>query len=422
MWLNLVAGGAESGETVITEKQRSIRMTGSPAPSPADVVIVGAARTPYGKIAGSLASLSAVQLGAHAIAAALERATVAPADVDAVVLGQVLQAGVGQNPARQAALGAGLDPRVHASAVNKVCLSGLTAIIDAARLIRAGEATVVVAGGMESMTHAPHLLPGTRTGWLYGDRTALDHLAHDGLTDAVDGGPMGALTERGNTARGLGREEQDAVAAASHQRAAAARERIAEEIAPVTISSRRGEVVVDADEGVRPDTTVQTLARLRPAFDPDGTITAGNASQLSDGAAAVVLTTRQHAERTGMTVLAALDAVGQVAGPDNHLHSQPARAIAAALERAGWSVTDLDLVEINEAFAAVAVASTAELGLDPEIVNPHGGAIALGHPIGSSGARLVVHAAHELARRGTGRAAVALCGGGGQGDALLLRR
>lgn len=390
--------------------------------SPSDVVIVGGARTPYAKLAGALASMTAVQLGSHAIRAAVERACVAPGAVDAVLLGQVLQAGAGQNPARQAALGAGLDPRVHASAVNKVCLSGLTAVIDAARMIRAGDAEVVVAGGMESMTHAPHLLPGVRTGWLYGDRTARDHLAHDGLTDAVDGGPMGALTERGNADRGLTRDEQDAVALASHQRATAAREVIAAEIAPVTIRSRKGDVIVDADEGVRADTSAEGLATLRPAFSPDGTITAGNASQLSDGAAALVLTTRAHAEEAGLTVMAVLGATGQVAGPDNHLHSQPARAISAALERAGWAAGDLDLVEINEAFAAVSVASTRELGLDPERVNIHGGAIALGHPIGSSGARLVLHAAYELARRDAGRAAVALCGGGGQGDALLLRR
>lgn len=390
--------------------------------SDTDVVIVGAARTPYGKMAGALASLTAVELGAHAIRAALERAGVSPGAVDAVLLGQVLQAGVGQNPARQAALGAGLDPRVHASAVNKVCLSGLTAVIDAARMLRAGDAAVVVAGGMESMTHAPHLLPGARTGWLYGDRTALDHLAYDGLTDAVDGGPMGALTERGNTPRGLTREQQDAVALASHQRALAARDLIAEEIAPVTIASRRGDVVVDVDEGVREDTSAESLARLRPAFAPDGTITAGNASQLSDGAAALVLTTGAYATEHELTVLATLGASGQVAGPDNQLHSQPARAIQAALDRAGWSAAELDLVEINEAFAAVSLAATSELGLDPGIVNIHGGAIALGHPIGSSGARLVMHAAYELSRRGSGRAAVGLCGGGGQGDALLLHR
>ena len=385
-----------------------------------EVVIVGAARTPYAKLAGALASQTAVQLGAHAIAAALQRADVAPGAVDAVLLGQVLQAGVGQNPARQAALGASIDPRAHCSAINKVCLSGLTAVIDAARMIRAGDADVVVAGGMESMTHAPHLLPGVRTGWLYGDRTALDHLAHDGLTDAADGGPMGALTERGNTARGLSRQEQDAVALASHQRATAARELIAQEIAPVTISTRTGEVLIDADEGVRPDTTAEGLARLRPAFDRDGTITAGNASQLSDGAAAVVLCTADYAQTHGLSVMARLGAVGQVAGPDNSLHSQPARALQRALARAGWTADDLDLIEINEAFAAVSVASARELGLDPERVNIHGGAIALGHPIGSSGARLVVHAAYELTRRGSARAAVALCGGGGQGDALLL--
>lgn len=385
-----------------------------------EVVIVGGARTPYGKLAGALAALTSVQLGAHAIAAAVARAGLGPGEVDAVVLGQVLQAGAGQNPARQAALGAGLEPQVHASAVNKVCLSGLTAIIDGARMIRAGDAGVVVAGGMESMTHAPHLLPGVRTGWLYGDRTALDHLAYDGLTDAVDGGPMGALTERGNAVRGLTREQQDAVALQSHLRAAAAREVIAEEIAPVPISGRRGETVVDADEGVRPDTSTAGLARLRPAFDTDGTITAGNASQLSDGAAAVVLTSAEHATERGLEVLARLGATGQVAGPDNQLHEQPSRAIAAALAKAGWAAADLDFAEINEAFAAVAVAATAELGLDSTRVNIHGGAIALGHPIGSSGARLVLHAAHELGRRGSGKAAVALCGGGGQGDALLL--
>jgi len=387
-----------------------------------DVVIVGAARTPYAKLAGALASLTAVQLGSHAIAAALERARVDAADVDAVLMGQVLQAGVGQNPARQTALGAGIDPRAHCSAVNKVCLSGLTAVIDAARMIRAGDAEVVVAGGMESMTHAPHLLPGVRTGWLYGDRTALDHLAYDGLTDAVDGGPMGALTERGNTDHALTRAEQDDVALASHRRATAARELLAEEIAPVTLSSRKGEVVVAVDEGVRNDASAEALARLRPAFAADGTITAGNASQLSDGAAAVVLMTGERAAACGLPVLATLRAAGAVAGPDNQLHSQPARAIAAALARQGWSAEDLDVVEINEAFAAVSVASTRELGLDPDRVNIHGGAIALGHPIGSSGTRLVVHVAYELARRGHGRAAVALCGGGGQGDALLLAR
>ncbi|TDE89929.1 acetyl-CoA C-acyltransferase [Occultella glacieicola] len=391
--------------------------------SPDDVVIVGAARTPYGRINGGLASLPGTALGAHAIAAALAAAGVSGADVEAVVLGQVLQAGAGQNPARQAALAAGIAPSAHAIALNKVCLSGLTAIIDAARLIRTGEATVAVAGGMESMSQAPHLLPGTRAGWVYGDRTAVDHLAHDGLTDAVDGDAMGALTERGNATLGLTRAEQDALAARSHRLAVAARADgvFAAEIAPVTIRGRKGEVVVDADEGVRPDTTEEVLARLRPAFADDGTITAGNSSQLTDGAAAVVLTSRAEAERHGLGALAVVDAAGQVAGPDNSLHSQPARAIAAALTRAGWTVSDLDLVEINEAFAAVVCRSQAELGVDPERVNIHGGAIALGHPIGSSGARLVVHAAHELARRGSGRAAVGLCGGGGQGEALLLR-
>ncbi|WP_154794704.1 acetyl-CoA C-acyltransferase [Occultella kanbiaonis] len=391
--------------------------------SPDDVVIVGAARTPYGRINGGLASLPGTALGAHAIAAALAAADIPGVDVEVVVLGQVLQAGAGQNPARQAALAAGIAPSAHAIALNKVCLSGLTAVIDAARLIRTGEAAVVVAGGMESMSQAPHLLTGTRAGWVYGDRTALDHLAYDGLTDAVDGDAMGALTERGNAALALTRAEQDAVAARSHRLAAAARDDgvLAAEIAPVTVRSRKGDVVVAEDEGVRPDTTAETLAGLRPAFAADGTITAGNSSQLSDGAAAVVLTSRAEAQRRGAPVLAAVDAAGQVAGPDNSLHSQPARAIAAALTRAGWTTADLDLVEINEAFAAVVCRSQVELGVDPERVNIHGGAIALGHPIGSSGARLVVHAAHELARRGGGRAAVGLCGGGGQGEALLLR-
>ncbi|CAM3711050.1 acetyl-CoA C-acyltransferase [Occultella aeris] len=388
-----------------------------------DVVIVGAARTPYGRINGGLASLPGTALGAHAIAAALAAAGIPGADVEVVVLGQVLQAGAGQNPARQAALAAGIAPGAHAIALNKVCLSGLTAVIDAARLIRTGEAAVAVAGGMESMSQAPHLLTGTRAGWVYGDRTALDHLAYDGLRDAVDGDAMGALTERGNAALALTRAEQDAVAARSHRLAAAARADgvLAAEIAPVTVRSRKGDVLVAEDEGVRPDTTEETLAGLRPAFAPDGTITAGNSSQLSDGAAAVVLTSRAEAQRRGAPVLAAVDAAGQVAGPDNSLHSQPARAIDAALTRAGWTVGDLDLVEINEAFAAVVCRSQAELGVDPGRVNIHGGAIALGHPIGSSGARLVVHAAHELARRGGGRAAVGLCGGGGQGEALLLR-
>lgn len=387
-----------------------------------DVVVVGAARTPYGRMNGGLSSLTAPQLGAHAIRAALDQGSIDPALVDAVHLGHVLPAGCGQNPARQAALAAGIGPRAHASAVNKVCLSGLTAIIDATRLLRAGEASVVVAGGMESMSRAPHLLPGVRSGWTYGDRTAVDHMAHDGLTDAEQGISMGSLTEADAQRLGITRGQQDAVALTSHQRAAAAAAegRFTAELAPVTISGRKGETLISADEGVRADSTRETLGRLRPAFDAGGTITAGNASPISDGGAAVVLTTRRQAGDHRWQILATVGAAGQVAGPDSSLPSQPARAITTALDRAGWRAADLDLIEINEAFAVVAVQSTSELGVPPERVNPDGGAIALGHPIGSSGARLVVHAAHELHRRGQGRAAVALCGGGGQGEALLL--
>ena len=342
-----------------------------------------------------------------------------------MIFGQVLQAGAGQNPARQTSIGAGIGWNVPAVTINKVCLSGLAAVIDAARLIRAGEATVVVAGGQESMTNAPHVLPGSRMGWSYGSIAALDTAAHDGLTDAFDGISMGESTERYTERLGLTREAQDAFAASSHRRAgaAAASGVFADEIAPVSIPQRKGDpVVVDTDEGVRPDSTVETLARLRPSFAEGGTLTAGNSSPLTDGAAALVLTSRENAERLGLEWLAVVGASGQVAGPDNSLHSQPSNAIAAALRRDGLTVKDLDFVEINEAFAAVALQSMADLGLDAECVNIHGGAIALGHPIGASGARLAGHAAHELARRGSGRAAVALCGGGGQGEALILWR
>ncbi|MDN4613663.1 acetyl-CoA C-acetyltransferase [Leifsonia sp. F6_8S_P_1B] len=393
--------------------------------SPTDVVILSAARTPLGKIKGALASQSAVQLGTIALRKAIEESGVGPEAIDAVIFGQVLQAGAGQNPARQTAIGAGVGWDVPATTINKVCLSGLAAVIDAARLIRAGEATVVAAGGQESMTNAPHLLPGSRTGWTYGSIQALDSAAYDGLTDAFDGISMGASTERYTERLGLTREAQDAFAASSHRRAGAAIAdgTFADEIAPVSIPQRKGDpVVVTTDEGVRPDSTPEILARLAPSFAEDGTLTAGNSSPLSDGAAALILTSRENAERLGLEWLAVVGSSGQVAGPDNSLHSQPSHAIEAALERAGWSTDELDFVEINEAFAAVALQSTADLGLDPERVNIHGGAIALGHPIGASGARLAGHAAHELARRGSGRAAVALCGGGGQGDALLLWR
>ncbi|HEV7183897.1 MAG: acetyl-CoA C-acetyltransferase [Actinomycetales bacterium] len=393
--------------------------------SPRDVVILSAARTPQGKIKGALASQSAVELGAVALRKALTDSGVEPGAVDAVIFGQVLQAGAGQNPARQTARAAGLGWDVPAVTINKVCLSGLAAVIDAARLIRSGDAEIVVAGGQESMTNAPHVLPGSRMGWTYGSIAALDSAAHDGLTDAFDGISMGASTESYTAKLGLTREKQDAFAASSHQRAGKAADSgaFADELAPVSIPQRKGDpVVVTADEGVRPESTPETLARLRPSFSEEGTLTAGNSSPLSDGAAALVLTSRENAERLGLAWLAVVGASGQVAGPDNSLHSQPSNAIAAALKKGEWTVEDLDFVEINEAFAAVALQSMADLALDPERVNIHGGAIALGHPIGASGARLAAHAAHELARRGSGRAAVALCGGGGQGEALLLWR
>ncbi|WP_323987597.1 acetyl-CoA C-acyltransferase [Microbacterium plantarum] len=390
-----------------------------------EIVIVAAARTPQGRLQGSLSSVPAPELGGAAIAGALAASGVAATAVDAVIMGQVLPAGNGQNPARQAALAGGIGWDVPASSVNKVCLSGLTAIIDAARMIALGDAEVVVAGGMESMSRAPHLLPGSRSGWSYGSIEVLDHTAFDGLTDAYDRESMGASTERLNPRFAVSRQDQDAAAARSHQRAAAARDagRFAAEIAPVAVPQRRGEpLIVDTDEGIRADTTVDTLGGLRPAFAKDGSITAGNASQISDGAAAVVLTTRERAEREGWSVMAIVGANGQVAGPDNSLHEQPAAAIERALAKQGMTVSELDLVEINEAFGAVVAASVRRLGVSADIVNIDGGGIALGHPIGASGARLVVHLAHELARRGAGAAAAGLCGGGGQGEALILTR
>ena len=390
-----------------------------------DIVIVAAARTPQGRLKGQLASFTAPQLGGLAIAGALAKGNI-PADaVDAVIMGQVLPAGSGQNPARQAALAGGIGWDVPASSVNKVCLSGLTAIIDAKRMIASGDATVVVAGGMESMTRSPHLLMGSRDGWSYGSVEVLDHMAYDGLTDAYDKESMGASTERLNPTFRVTREAQDRVAALSHQRAAAARDAglFDAEIVTIEVPQRRGEPVqVTADEGIRAETTEETLAGLRPAFAKDGSITAGNASQISDGAAAVVLTTRAHAAAAGWPVLAVVGAAGQVAGPDNSLHAQPARAIAQALEREGIAASALDFVEINEAFGAVVAHAQAELGIGEDVVNVHGGGIAVGHPIGASGARLVVHAVHELVRRGSGTAAVGLCGGGGQGEALIVTR
>jgi acetyl-CoA C-acetyltransferase len=389
-----------------------------------EAVIVGGARTPIGRLLGTLSGFSGAQLGGLAIKAALERAGVPGDQVEYVIMGQVLQAGEGQIPARQAAVAAGIPMSVPALSVNKVCLSGLDAIALAAQLIRAGEFDVVVAGGMESMSRAPHLLPSSRTGVKYGDSALVDSMALDGLTDAFDQVSMGESTERHNAALGISRADQDAFAARSHQLAARAIKDglLAEEIVPVAIPQRRGEpVLVDTDEGVRAETTVEALAALKPAFAAGGTITAGSASQISDGACAVVLMSAEAAAASGATVLAEVGAHGVVAGPDNSLHSQPSRAIQRALARAGLAVSDLRLIEINEAFAAVALQSIRDLQVSPDIVNVNGGAIAIGHPLGASGARIALHLIYELRRRGGGLGAAALCGGGGQGDALLFR-
>jgi acetyl-CoA C-acetyltransferase len=396
-------------------------------------VIVNGARTPMGRLLGNLRDFPATRLGGLAIKAALKRAGVAPEQVQYVILGQVLQAGAGQMPARQAAVEAGIPMSVPSLLINKVCLSGLDAIALADQLIRAGEVDIVVAGGMESMTNAPHLLVGQRQGYKYGDVVMKDHMAHDGLTDAFDGLAMGESTERAGTGLGISRAEQDEFAAASHQRAAAAQKNgvFADEIAPIEIPQRgvggaagsakaREPLVVSEDEGIRPEATAESLGKLRPAFAKDGTITAGSSSPISDGAAAVVVMSKAKAEELGLSWIAEIGAHGIVAGPDNSLHSQPSNAINAALEKAGMTVADLDLIEINEAFAQVGIQSTRELGVSSEIVNVNGGAIALGHPIGMSGARLVLTLALELKRRGGGTGAAALCGGGGQGDALII--
>jgi acetyl-CoA C-acetyltransferase len=390
----------------------------------AEAVITSGARTAVARLLGSLKDFSATDLGGIVIKAALARSGIAGDEADYVIMGQVLQAGAGQNPARQAAVAAGMPMSVPAITINKVCLSGLDAIALAAQLIRAGEFDVVVAGGMESMTGAPHVLPGSRTGWKYGSIELLDSMAYDGLTDAFDQVTMGELTDRHNALLGITREEQDEFAARSHQRAAAARKDglLAEEIAGVSVPQRRGEpIIFDADEGIRPETTTESLRSLRPAFAPDGTITAGTASQISDGAAAVVVMSKEAAAERGLPVLATVGAHGVVAGPDSSLQSQPSGAIRRALARAGLDVGDLDLIEINEAFAAVVVQSMRDLGVGPDKVNVNGGAVAIGHPIGASGARLALHLAYELRRRGGGLGAAALCGGGGQGSALLLR-
>ncbi|MCP2299960.1 acetyl-CoA C-acetyltransferase [Nocardia amikacinitolerans] len=387
-------------------------------------VIVSGARTPVGRLLGGLKDFSGSDLGGFAIKAALEKGGVAPEQVDYVIMGQVLTAGAGQIPARQAAVAAGIPMDVPALTLNKVCLSGINAIALADQLIRAGEYEIVVAGGQESMSQAPHLLEKSREGFKYGDVTMRDHMAYDGLHDIFTDQAMGALTEQRNDRDPISRADQDAFAAASHQRAAAAWKNgvFDDEVVPVEVPQRKGDpVLVSKDEGVRADTTVESLGKLRPAFRKDGTITAGTASQISDGAAAVVVMSKEKAQQLGLSWIAEIGAAGVVAGPDSTLQDQPADAIAKACAREGISPAELDVVEINEAFAAVGIASARKLGIDTEKVNVNGGAIAIGHPLGMSGARIVLHLALELKRRGGGVGAAALCGGGGQGDALIIK-
>ena len=386
-------------------------------------VIVAGRRTPIGKLAGAFASLSAQELGGVAIRGVLNATGVDPASIDAVLMGQVIQAGQGQITARQAAQKAGIPLTVHATTINKVCLSGLQTIYLADLMIRAGEADIIIAGGMESMTNAPYLLPGARAGYRIGDQSVVDSMMFDGLTCAFDQCAMGLATERYNQGH-ISRARQDEFSARSHQLAAKAIASgvFAEEIVDVAVPQRRGEpIIVDTDEGVRGDTTVESLASLRAAFEKDGTITAGNASQISDGAAAVLVMSKERAEQLGLSPLGELVSYGQVAGPDTSLLTQPSRAILQATKKAGVDVQSVDLFEINEAFAAVGLASVDDLGVNENLVNVNGGAIALGHPVGMSGTRLAISALLELRRRGGGLAAVALCGGGGQGDAALLR-
>ncbi len=387
-------------------------------------VIVAGARTPIGKLSGALGSYSATDLGGFAIAAALERAGVAPDQVDYVFMGQVILAGAGQITARQAATKGGVPMDVAATTINKVCLSGLNSIYLADLMINAGEADIVVAGGMESMTQAPYLLPGARGGYRIGDGTLVDSMMYDGLFCAFDQCAMGLGTERYNGADGVSRERQDEFSALSHQRAAAAiaAGKFAEEIVPVSVPQRKGDPkIVDTDEGVRGETTAESLGKLRAAFEKTGTITAGNASQISDGGAAVIVMSKAKAEELGVQPLGELLGYGQVAGPSPSLLHQPSNAIKAALAKAGLAVSDVDLFEINEAFAAVGLASADDLGISGDIVNVNGGAVALGHPVGMSGTRLALTSLLELKRRGGGTAAISLCGGGGQGDAAILR-
>ncbi|MEB3071579.1 acetyl-CoA C-acetyltransferase [[Mycobacterium] vasticus] len=387
-------------------------------------VIVAGARTPIGRLMGSLKDFSGSDLGAIAIAGALEKAKVPASLVQYVIMGQVLTAGAGQMPARQAAVGGGIGWDVPTLTINKMCLSGINAIAMADQLIRAGEFDVVVAGGQESMSRAPHLLTGSRAGYKYGDVTVRDHLAYDGLHDVFTDQPMGALTEQRNDEDKFTRAEQDEFAAESHRKAAAAWKDgvFADEVVPVKIPQRKGDPLeFTEDEGIRANTTADSLGGLKPAFRPDGTITAGSSSQISDGAAAVVVMSKAKAQELGLDWLCEIGAHGVVAGPDSSLQSQPANAIKAAVAKEGITVDQLDVVEINEAFAAVSLASTRELGVNPDVVNLHGGAIAVGHPIGMSGARITLHAALALKQRGSGYAVAALCGAGGQGDALILR-
>ncbi|MBB6629252.1 acetyl-CoA C-acetyltransferase [Nocardioides sp. KIGAM211] len=390
-----------------------------------ETVIVAGARTPIGRLLGGLKSLSAADLGGVAIKGALDKAGVSADQVDYLIMGQVILAGAGQNPARSAGIAAGLPMNVPSITINKVCLSGLNAIALASQMVKTGEAEIVVAGGMESMTNAPHLLPKSREGFKYGDTALVDSMAYDALYDQLTSQAMGGLTEDYNAAgTKLTREEQDEFSARSHQRAAEAWKNgvFDDEVVPVEIPQRKGDpVVVSADEGVRGDTTAESLGKLRPAFSKDGTITAGSASQISDGAAAVVVMSKAKAEELGLTWLAEIGAHGQVAGPDSSLQLQPANAIAKAAEKDGIAVSDIDLFELNEAFAAVGIESARQLGISDDQVNVNGGAIALGHPVGMSGTRVVLHLALELQRRGGGTGAAALCGGGGQGDALIVR-
>jgi len=387
-------------------------------------VIIAGARTPIGKMSGALSSFSGAELGGFAIAAALERAGVAPEEVDHVIMGQVLMAGQGQVPSRQAAVNAGIPMNVPAINVNKVCLSGLNSIYLANQMIATGEADIVVAGGMESMSNAPYLADGARSGFRYGNTELRDAIIADGLWCAFDACLMGLGTDR-YTGDSITREQQDEFAARSNELAADAIKegRLAEEIVPVEVPQRKGDpILIEHDEGVRPGTTVESLSKMRPAFDKEGSITAANASQLSDGGSAMILMSKAEAERRGVNPLGEFVSYGMVAGPDNaSLLHQPSRAAMLAAEKAGIAVADLDLLELNEAFAAVGIASTAELGVDPDKVNVNGGAIALGHPIGMSGNRLALTLLHELKRRGGGTGVASLCGGGGQGDAAILR-